>query len=325
MKAAFFNDGTHWINNGRTVEQVYDADRCQRLRKLTDFYPEVVSCANFEQHRPALRDLDVIFSTWGMSELQDVHLEQLPNLKAVFYAAGATQCFREPFMERGIAVCSATAANAVPVAEFALSQILLAGAGYFRNSRECVTSFMTDQKNSWRGYGNYGSRVALFGNGRISGLLQKWLAQHDLEVIVVPSRAENRTISMEEAFETSFALVNLFPDRDDNAGVFNADLFRRMNEGAVFINVGRGRQVHEGDLVQVMKERPDLTALLDVQHPEPPEDGSELFNVPNIQLSGHLAGSKASEFGRLADYMIEEFIRFERGEPLLYQVSSGDL
>ncbi len=142
---------------------------------------------------------------------------------------------------------------------------------------------------------------------------------------VVPARADNRIISLEEAFATSIAIVNLFSDRDDNAGVFAAPLFRSMMDSAVFINVGRGRQVNEADLVTVMKERADLTALLDVQWPEPPEDGSELYTLPNIRLSGHIAGSKGTELIRMADYMIDDFLRLERGEPVLHKVRPDQL
>jgi phosphoglycerate dehydrogenase-like enzyme len=67
-----------------------------------------------------------------------------------------------------------------------------------------------------------------------------------------------------------------------------------------------------------MKDRPDLTALLDVQHPEPPADESEFYSLPNVLLSGHIAGSKGSEFRRMADYMVEELKLLMAGKPLKY-------
>lgn len=319
-KAAFFNNRTDDI-----LEQVFGHGRREQIAELTDLYPNVVSAENFNAHADQLQDLDVIFSTWGMPLLSDEQLDRLPQLQAVFYAAGATKKFRDPLLARNIPVCSATSANALPVAEFALAQILLAGSGYFRNTRQCVDEHHTTYGNHHRGPGNYGGRVSILGNGSISTRLQELLAHHTLDVVVVPSRAEKRTVSLEEAFATSFAVVNLFPDRDDNAGVFNAPLFESMLGSAVFINVGRGRQVNEADLIAVMKQRPDLTALLDVQWPEPPKDGSELYALPNIQLSGHIAGSKGDEFIRMADYMIEEFQRLENGEPLQCAVTPDSL
>lgn len=323
MKAALFQEDFTFMPD--VLDQVFAQGRMERVKELTDLYPVRITQANFEEHAGQLKDLEVIFSTWSMVRLNGEQVRQMPNLKAVFYAAGATGSFRIPFEENGVIVSSAAAANAIPVAEFALAQVLLAGAGYFRNSRECKDPVSSSQTESYRGHGNYGGRVSILGNGAISTRLQELLAHHDLEITVVPSRMENRTVSLEEAFKTSFAVVNLFPNRDDNAGVLNGDLFRRMIDSAVFINVGRGRQVNEAELVQVMKERSDLTALLDVQYPEPPVEGSELYTIPNIRLSAHIAGSKGKELLRMADYMIEECIRFQNGEPLLYQVKGHQL
>ena len=325
MNAAIFNNDVPWVKEGRIFDHVFAQGRREKLAELTRLYPVQINEANLGEPLDKLCDLDVIFSTWDMPLLTDEQVKKMPKLKAVFYAAGATGHFRGPFEKNGVIVCSAASANAIPVAEFALAQVLLAGAGYWRNSRECIDSQATYTLNNHRGHGNYGARVAILGNGCISSKLQEFLKPHNLDVIVVPSRKQNRTVSLEEAFATSIAVVNLFPDRDDNAGVFNAPLFRSMIDSAVFINVGRGRQVNEADLVAVMKERTDLTALLDVQWPEPPEDDSELYTLPNIRISGHHAGSKGTELIRMAAYMIDNFQRLEKGEPLLHQVQPGQL
>jgi phosphoglycerate dehydrogenase-like enzyme len=325
MKAAVFNNDVPWVKEGRIFDKVFAAGRRERLAEMTDMYPHQITSENFEEHLENLRDLEVIFSTWDMPALSAEQVRAMPALKAVFYAAGATAHFRRPFEENGVVVCSATPANAIPVAEFAFAQVLLAGAGYWRNSRQCVDSASSHTLHNHRGHGNYHAQVAILGDGSISRKLQELLARHDLEVTVVSSVPEHRTTSLEEAFATSIAVVNLFPDRDDNTGVFNRPLFASMIDSAVFINVGRGRQVNEADLIAVMKERPDLTALLDVQWPEPPEDGSELYTAPNIRLSGHIAGSKGTELVRMADYMIEDFRRLEKGEPLLSRVQPGQL
>jgi phosphoglycerate dehydrogenase-like enzyme len=65
--------------------------------------------------------------------------------------------------------------------------------------------------------------------------------------------------------------------------------------------------------------------LLDVQHPEPPRPGSPLFDLPNIHLSAHIAGSMGDEVRRMADMMIEEAIRWLAGQPLRYRVDPAEL
>ncbi len=318
MKTAFFN-APDPVGNTDMVDQVY-GNRQEVIAGMSDLYPKLITPDNFEDEVENLQDLEVIFCTWSMLSLTEDQIDRLPNLKAVLYAAGSVKGFAKPYVERGIKVSSAIDANGVPVAELSLAQILLAGSGFWRNSRECVDMKSTHMANNWRGHGNYDNRVAILGNGTISNHLQKLLSHHKLEVIVVPSRASNRTISLEEAFATSFAVVNLFPDRDDNVGVFDGKLFDNMMNSATFINVGRGRQVNEPELIEVMKKRSDLTALLDVQHPEPPVDESELYSVPNIILSGHIAGSKGTELKRMADYMVSELKCLQAGQPLQYEV-----
>jgi phosphoglycerate dehydrogenase-like enzyme len=324
-KAAIFANDVPWVQGGDMFARVFGKGRREKLASLTDLYPHRITEGNFESHVAKLQEVEVIFSTWEMPRLTETQFRKLPALRAVFYAAGATGHFRRPLESLGVMVCSAASANAIPVAEFALAQVLLAGAGYWRNSRECLDAERTHMLNNYRDQGNYGNRVSILGGGMISQKLQALLAHHDCEVVVVPSRKENRSVSLEEAFASSVAVVNLFPDRDDNVGVLNRPLFSSMMDSAVFINVGRGRQVQEADLIRVMKARPDLTALLDVQWPEPPKDGSELYTVPNIRLSGHIAGSKGNELFRMADAMLEDFQLLEKGQPLRYQVEPRQL
>lgn len=325
LKAAFINDGFSLIKGEHIVNLVFGLGRREKLAGMVDLYPEIITTNSLEAHRDVLKEVDVVFSTWGFPTLSEGQLDMMPNLKALFYAAGATNPFREPLLKRGVQICSATSANAIPVAEYALSHVLLAGAGFYRNSRECIDPEHASAANSFRGHGNYSKRIAILGNGTISKLLQGYLSHHEIEVVEVASRVERRTVSLEEAFSTCYAIVNLFPDVEDNGGVYDYRLFSSMIDGAVFINCGRGRQVNESDLISVFKERSDLTAILDVQWPEPPIAGSELYTLPNVCLSSHIAGSKAAELVRLGDYMLTDFEHFQRGEPLEYEVLEGQL
>ncbi len=322
IKTALFVNPAQTRDN---LDYVYGAERLRWIRENTDLYPTVITSGNIDELLPELSGVEAIFSTWGMVPVSAAQLQMMPNLKCLFYAAGATTAFRGPFVERGITVCSATEANAIPVAEFCLGQILLAMTGYFRNIRAFSRPLPPEERMRVTGPGNYGGRVALIGAGTISRKLQELLKPFHLEVVVVPSRAENRTVSLEEAFRTSMVVSNHLPDRDDNVGVLHEALFRTMPEGATFINTGRGRQIDEAGLARVMAERPDLSALLDVQYPEPPVADSPFYNLANVFLTTHIAGSKNDEVGRMADYMLDDFKRYAAGEPMRYIVQPGQL
>ena len=128
-------------------------------------------------------------------------------------------------------------------------------------------------------------------------------------------------VTPEDLFARALVVSNHLPDLPATRDMLGKTLLESMRPGATFINTGRGAQVVEAELAQVMERRPDLTALLDVTHPEPPVAGSPLFSLPNVHLSPHIAGSKGDEIKRQADYVIAEFERWEAGEPLRYRVT----
>ena len=292
-----------------TVDYVYSEAQQKQIAEVTDLMPEIVNAGNFDS--VDLKDVEVIFSTWGMMCFTDEQLDRMPNLKAVFYGAGATDYFARPLLARGIKVISAWKANAIPVAEFVLAQIILSMKNYFSNN----------WNNKFAGPGCYGETVALIGAGAISSKLQEMLKVLNLNVLVIPSRPERRTISLEEAFRTAYVVSNHLPNREDNQKVLTKELFASMRQGATFINTGRGAQVDEAGLIEVLKARPDLTALLDVTFPEPPEAGSELYTLPNVRLTSHIAGSLNDEVHRMADYVIGDYLHFAAGEPLEHEVT----
>lgn len=292
-----------------TVDYVYSEAQRKQIAEVTDLMPEIVNAGNFDS--VDLKDVEVIFSTWGMMNFTGEQLDRMPNLKAVFYGAGATDYFARPLLARGIKVISAWKANAIPVAEFVLAQIILSMKNYFSNN----------WNNKFAGPGCYGETVALIGAGAISSKLQEMLKVLNLNVLVIPSRPERRTISLEEAFRTAYVVSNHLPNREDNQKVLTKELFASMRQRATFINTGRGAQVDEAGLIEVLKARPDLTALLDVTFPEPPEAGSELYTLPNVRLTTHIAGSLNDEVHRMADYVIGDYLHFAAGEPLEHEVT----
>lgn len=311
-------------NHPEQVNYVYSPDRKARLAELTDLREGTVTAE--ELANGGFSDVEIVFSTWGMPSLSEEELAKyLPNLKAVFYGAGATDAFVRPLLARGVKVLSAWQANAIPVAEFCVAQILLSLKGYFRNSREIHRTGDWQSGKPCIGPGVYGETVALIGAGAISTKVRELLQAFQINVVVVPSRPERRTVSLGEVFQTALVISNHLPNRDDNIGVLHRGLFASMRPGATFINTGRGAQVDEAGLVEVLESRPDLTALLDVTWPEPPPAGSKLYTLPNIRLSSHIAGSVNDEVHRMADYMIEELKRFLAGEPLRYEVNESML
>ena len=114
-------------NNETKFKLVFSEDVINKLKQFGEISTELINKQNIEKHKDFLADSEVAFSTWGMLSLTEEEIKKyLPKLKCVFYAAGTVQYFARPFLNCGIKVFSAFAANAVPVIEYTVSQILLA-------------------------------------------------------------------------------------------------------------------------------------------------------------------------------------------------------
>lgn len=279
----------------------------------------------------AFADVEAVFSTWGMPSMTDSEIaELLPSLKAVYYSAGTVQGFARPFLDRGIRVFSAWSANGVPVAEYAFSQIILANKGFFRAQRVMAESGRDAGRAASNCYpGNFEVNVGLIGIGMIGSMVAERLKSTNLGVkafdpFLPAERAKALGItlcSLEELFATCQVVSNHLANNAQTRGMIRGEHFRSMPGYATFINTGRGAQVVEDDLVAALRERPDLTAILDVTYPEPPVAGHPFYTLPNCILTPHIAGSSGNEVHRMAEYMLEEFRLVAAGRQPRYEVT----
>lgn len=325
----------HAIFFGRpdAIHRVYGQGRREQVAKRTRLHPGVVNAQNLDetlaQAGSPLSQVEVIFATWGMPLLNATHLDAMPNLRAVFYAAGSVQGFARPCLERDILVVSAWMANAVPVAEFSLAQILLSNKGYWHNAADCATPAGRGRAAASAGPGNFGETVALLGAGAIGRALIGLLRPFQVRVVVFdPFLADAdaallgvEKVSLEEAFKRALVVSNHLANNARTVKMLHRSLFAAMRPGATFINTGRGATVDEDGLSAVLRARPDLSALLDVTLPEPPLPDSPFYTLPNVRLTSHIAGSIGDEVVRMADYVLEEFDAWEAGRPLRWAVT----
>jgi len=308
------------------MQQMYSADIRHRIARSFALHPEVLTSAEIRAGHPAALSAKAFFGTWGFPRLTTQDLKPLENLEMVFFAAGSVKAFGAPLLEAGIPICTAKLANARVVAEVCVAQITLAAKNFFGHARafnrETYPPEAAEVLYNFPGLNR--SRIALIGCGVIARevIARLGTSQFDIHVVDPFLSTEEATLlgvtrcSMDEAFQSCHVVSNHLPNLPELNQVLNKSHFSAMQPHATFINTGRGAQVNEPDLIEVFSSRPDLTALLDVTHPEPPESGSALYRLPNVLLTPHIAGCIGDEFSFLVNEVVASSERWLRGEAL---------
>ncbi len=311
------------------LDKIYSKASQRKIKESTNPHPIQLTLNNWQQHRNALSEVKYIISGWGMAQMDEEFLAAVPKLQHVFYGSGSVRGFyTEAAQQRGIGVSSAWRANAVPTAEFAHAQIILSLKQYFRSTRFIQTNRVWMKPAT--APGTFRSTVGIVSLGTIGRRVAAQLRdQNQLNVIAYDPFASATDakqlgltlVSLEELFECSDVISLHAPDLDETTGMVTRALLNSMKANATLINTARGQIIDEDALVDVFRQRTDLEALLDVTATEPNNEQSPLWNLPNVAISPHIAGSLNQECQRMGEYMVEELERLLSGAPLQHQVS----
>jgi len=321
-----------YLLNGKSYDLIYGQEERAKLASVLDFVSQPLDAEKLlKLSGDAFSDVEVIVSGWGMPRLDAALLARFPKLKLVLYGAGSIKGFATPEMwARGIRVVSAWAANAVPVAEFAFAEIIFSLKHGWR--------FATEYKSGRGGIrkdvpppGAYKSTVGLISLGMIGKMIVEKLKQLELRVIAFDpyvSTTDGEAIGVEimelsEVFRKADVVSCHTPWLKETEKMLRKEHFESMKSGATFINTARGAVIDENGMIEALRSRPDIYAVLDVTYPEPPVAESPLYDLPNVILTPHIAGSMGSECQRMGNLVIEEFKRYLAGEKLRYEISQA--
>ncbi|MCT1776469.1 hydroxyacid dehydrogenase [Brachybacterium sp. p3-SID957] len=312
------------------VAQIFTPQQQELLGALVDIdlsrpVPDLAAAADAE-----LRDVEVLLTGWGSPMVDAAALARMPRLRAVVHTAGTVRfVVSDAVWEQGdVVVTSATEANAVPVAEYTLAQILLAGkrtlqqeAAYRRQRQRAGTAAAAHAvRRSMPRVGAFGAVVGLIGASRIGCLVAEHLQRFDLEVLISDPYVDAQQI--EQLGATKVELPELFsrsdvvslhaPDVPSTRGMVSAELLALMQNGTTFINTARPALVDE-DALRAECVSGRIAAVLDVHEDLSPDDA--LWEAPTVSITPHIAGSQGNELHRMGEAALEEVRRLSAGEP----------
>ncbi|WP_369173289.1 hydroxyacid dehydrogenase [Streptomyces sp. R28] len=276
---------------------------------------------------------EVLITGWGCPRLDADVLAAAPGLRAVLHAAGSVRSLvGDALWKAGVTVSSAVTANALPVAEYTLAMILLAGKDTFSFRERFRATHAYPTHGETAPIGNVGRRVGVIGASRVGRRLLDLLRPFDFTVLlhdpyVSPAEAAElgaELLSLEDLLRHSDIVSLHAPDIPETYRMLDGERLGLIRDGGVLINTSRGALVDPVALTdELVSGR--LHAILDVTEPEPLPAGSPLYHLPNVFLTPHVAGSLGNELERLGRIVVEELERVVAGEPLVHEVRHADL
>ncbi|MCX5527550.1 hydroxyacid dehydrogenase [Streptomyces bobili] len=282
----------------------------------------------------ALADAEVLITGWGCPRLDADVLAAAPRLRMVLHAAGSVRSLvGEALWERGITVSSAVTGNALPVAEYTLAMILLAGKDTFTHRERFRTTHGYPTTHAETAHtGNLGRRIGVIGASRVGRRLLELLRPFDFSVLlhdpyVSPAEAAAlgaELLPLEDLLRHSDIVTLHVPDIPETYRMLDGERLALIRDGGFLINTSRGALVDPDALTdELVSGR--LHAILDVTEPEPLHAGSPLYRLPNVFLTPHIAGSLGNELERLGAIVVDELERLGAGLSPAHEVQHSDL
>ncbi|NUS25173.1 MAG: hydroxyacid dehydrogenase [Streptomyces sp.] len=305
-----------------------------RLHQAADLDPAlVVQDFTDPVAADALARAEVLVTGWGCPPLDADVLAAAPRLRTVLHAAGSVRSLvGDALWERGITVSSAVTGNALPVAEYTLAMILLAGKDTFTHRERFRTTHAYPTPTETARTGNVGRRVGVIGASRVGRRLLELLRPFDFTVLLHDPYVSAgdaaalgaQLVSLEDLLRHSDIVSLHAPDIPETYRMLDGQRLALIRDGGVLINTSRGALVDPDALAdELVSGR--LHAVLDVTEPEPLPAGSPLYRLPNVFLTPHIAGSLGNELERLGRIVVEELERLGAGVAVVHEVRRADL
>ena len=246
----------------------------------------------------ALADADALVVRSAV-QVDDAMLEQAPKLRVIGRAGvGVDNIDADAATRRGIVVMNTPGANAIAVAELTIG-LMLALARQLPKANATMHAGVWDKKNL-QGVELRGKTLGILGLGRIGLEVAKRARNFGIEIqghdpfvsAAVAREAGIKLVSTEELFSTSDYLtlhVGLTPQ---TTGIINERTLATMKKGVRILNCARGELIEDAALVAALKSGQVAGAALEVFTVEPLKN-SPYFDLPNVILTPHIAGSTA--------------------------------
>ena len=226
-----------------------------------------------------------------------------------------------PHLPSGVTLCSGGGIHDASTAELALTLILASVRG--------IPDFVRAQDQQhwiptriWPALAD--RRVLVVGYGRVGRAIAARLLPFETTVTAVASHARAGDELVEEVhgidelpalLPQQDVVVVITPLTDSTAGLVDARFLAAMKDGALLVNVARGK-VADTDALVAEAASGRLRVAVDVTDPEPLPADHPLWTAPNVLVSPHVGGASTAFRPRALALVRRQLAAYAEGRPL---------
>ena len=244
-------------------------------------------------------------------------LDQVGKMAKLQVVQALTAGYEEflPLVPPGVTLCNAAGLHDTSTAELAIALTLASGRH--------LDDFARDRgAGAWRfswGRALADQRVLIIGYGHIGQAIERRLQGFEVASITRVARRSRPGVhpvgELHRLLPAADVAILIAPHTPETDRMIGARELALLPDGALLVNVARGRLVDTGALVAELSTG-RIRAALDVTDPEPLPAGHPLWRQPGVLISPHVAGA-SSAFAPRADRLIAaQLARFAAGQPL---------
>ncbi|MCT2537489.1 D-2-hydroxyacid dehydrogenase [Aquibacillus koreensis] len=269
----------------------------------------------WEKH---IQDAEVI-AGWN-KQIAESCLQNGTKLKWIqSWSAGVDSYPIDSFAKHDILLTSANGVHAFPISETIFAMMLSLTRkihAYVQNMSERVWKHESLKLEL------HNKTIGILGVGAIGTETAKIAKAFGMHVIGIrnakkPASYFDEIATMDELHDLlpkcDYVVVTL-PLTDQTYHIFGEEAFNKMKDSSFFINIGRGQLVDEPALIKALQEKQIAGAGCDVFEQEPLPYESPLWNMDNVIITPHTAGSTEYYHQRVVDdILIPNLLQYLNG------------
>nr|WP_321460897.1 hydroxyacid dehydrogenase [uncultured Cohaesibacter sp.] len=250
-------------------------------------------------------------------------IEACPDLKVIARpGVGVDNVDVEAATENGIPVVIAPLANSRSVAEHALALMLSISKNLPESDAETRKgNFAIREKYATTELSGLTAGIVGFGN--IAQIFASFCSALGMQVLIYdPYISESKVVAagyrkacdLDELLTGADVVSLHVPSTPETKNMINTETLERMKPTALLVNTARGDLIDEMALHDALSTGKIKAAGVDVLHAEPMPAGHPLFELPNFQVSPHLAAQTPQATAKAVVMAAEGTLAILRGE-----------